>query len=174
VAQRGIVLLVVVLVTAVVTACGQDSERIVQTDMTQQAIARAPRGTPPPPPDDTPPAVPDGGPGSPPAASPSPPPGAMAGDVERGRTLAVTQCSGCHSVDGSRVIGPTWLGLSGCVVRLASGETVVADEAYLAQSIRDPNSQVVEGFPANTMPPYSYFTDQQIADIIAYIKSLDG
>jgi cytochrome c oxidase subunit 2 len=178
VAQRGIVLLVILLTAAALTACGEESAQIVQTDMTQQAIAHVP----------TEPASPEVAAGtatttgSPPVvlgASPPVSPGAspvvaMVGDVERGRTLALTQCSGCHSVDGSTVVGPSWLGLYGSEVPLASGETVVADEAYLAQSIRDPNSQVVEGFPQNTMPSYSYFTDQQIADIIAYIKSLEG
>jgi cytochrome c oxidase subunit 2 len=94
------------------------------------------------------------------------------GDVARGQALAA-QCLGCHSVDGSTMVGPSWLGLYGRTETLADGSTVVVDEAYIHESIVDPNAKVVEGFPANTMPSYSYLNEQQIADIIAYIKSLE-
>lgn len=118
-------------------------------------------------PDASPGASPDASPGASPGASPA----AMVGDIERGKALAA-QCLGCHSVDGSTLVGPTWLGLYGRTETLESGETVVVDDAYLHQSIVDPNSQIVAGFPANAMPSYSYLTEEQIADLIAYIKSL--
>lgn len=92
------------------------------------------------------------------------------GDVERGRQLAA-QCLGCHTTDGSPLVGPSWKGLYGKTEMLESGETVVVDDAYLHQSIVDPLSQVVQGYPP-AMPPYNYLTEQQIADLIAYIKSL--
>ena len=97
--------------------------------------------------------------------------GGLTGDVEKGKQLA-SQCLACHSVDGSTIVGPTWKGLYGREVTLEDGSTVIADDAYLAQSIRDPNSQIVQGFPP-AMPPFAYLSDQDIADLIAYIKSLD-
>jgi cytochrome c2 len=90
--------------------------------------------------------------------------------IERGKSLA-QQCMACHSVDGSTLIGPTWQGLYGRTVTLDDGSTVTADAAYITQSILDPGSQVVDGFPPS-MPPFTSLSDQDIADIIAYIESL--
>lgn len=97
--------------------------------------------------------------------------GGLVGDVQKGKQLSA-QCVSCHSIDGSTVVGPTWKGLYGHEVTLTDGTKVTADDAYIAQSIRDPNSQVVEGFPP-VMPPFAYLSDQDIADLIAYIKSLE-
>jgi len=96
----------------------------------------------------------------------------LTGDVSKGKQLSA-QCLACHSVDGSTIVGPTWKGLYGHEVTLSDGSKVTADSAYIAESIHDPNAKVVEGFPA-VMPPFAYLSDQDIADIIAYIKSLDG
>lgn len=92
------------------------------------------------------------------------------GNAENGKNLA-TQCIGCHSVDGSILVGPSWKDLYGHEVELEDGTTVIADEAYLTQSIRDPMSQIVKGFPP-AMPPYAALSDEDVADIIAYIRSL--
>lgn len=97
--------------------------------------------------------------------------GSSVGDVAKGQQLAASMCLSCHSTDGSTIVGPTWKGLYGHEVPLTDGTTVIADDAYITQSIREPNAQVVEGFPA-IMPPFDYLTDQDIADLIAYIKSL--
>lgn len=119
-------------------------------------------------------ASPDASPGASPEASPQASPIAspegIVGDVEAGKQLA-TQCLGCHSVEGGTLVGPTWKDLYGEEVELEDGTVVIADEAYLMQSIKDPTSQIVKGF-APAMPSYAYLTDQQINDLIAYIKSL--
>jgi cytochrome c oxidase subunit 2 len=79
-------------------------------------------------------------------------------------------CGACHSITGSAGIGPTWRGLFGSTVELEDGTTVIADEAYLIESIKDPKAKVVKGFQP-TMPVFP-FTDEEIADIVAYIKTL--
>jgi cytochrome c oxidase subunit 2 len=90
----------------------------------------------------------------------------------RGQALvAANGCAACHSIDGAAGIGPTWAGLFGHEVRLSDGSTVIADEEYLARSIREPQAQIVAGFETQLMPAYD-FTEEQIADIIAYIKTL--
>ncbi len=120
----------------------------------------------------TPEASPEASPQASPAASPVASPLAMTGDVEAGRSLAA-QCMACHSVDGSQMVGPTWLGLYMHEVELENGTIVIADDAYLFESIVDPNAKVVKGFPAGAMPPYgAILTEQQIADLVAYIRSL--
>jgi cytochrome c oxidase subunit 2 len=90
----------------------------------------------------------------------------------RGQALvAANGCAACHSINGAQGIGPTWFGLFGHEVHLTDGTTVIADEAYLAESLHDPQAKIVEGFETQLMPTYG-FTDEQIADIVAYIKTL--
>jgi cytochrome c oxidase subunit 2 len=90
----------------------------------------------------------------------------------RGETL-VTQngCLGCHSIDGSPNTGPTWLGIYGRQEELADGSIVTADEDYIKESILNPQAKIVTGFEGVLMPAYE-FTDEQLEDIIAYMKTL--
>lgn len=90
----------------------------------------------------------------------------------RGQVLSVQNgCLGCHTVDGSAGTGPTWFNLYGKQEPLADGTTVIVDDAYIHESIVDPQAKIVAGFEAVFMPAYD-FTDEQMADIIAYIKTL--
>jgi cytochrome c oxidase subunit 2 len=101
--------------------------------------------------------------------------GASNDPVVRGQKLAQQYgCLACHSIDGSKLVGPSWKGVFGSQVSLADGSTVTADEAYIRESILDPTAKVVQGFPGNVMPPTyrSQLSDAQIADLIAFIKSL--
>jgi cytochrome c2 len=98
--------------------------------------------------------------------------GAVTGDAAAGEQLATSNgCVGCHSIDGSTLVGPSWQGLYGREVELEGGDTVTADDAYIAESIREPGAKVVAGF-GNMMPPFA-LDDQQVADIIAYIQTLE-
>jgi cytochrome c oxidase subunit 2 len=88
-------------------------------------------------------------------------------------------CASCHSVDGSKLVGPTWKGLYGHQVQLSDGSTVTADDAYIKNSILHPDDQIVAGFPPGVMPKQFIdpvtkkpISDDQIADLIAYIQSL--
>jgi cytochrome c oxidase subunit 2 len=99
---------------------------------------------------------------------------AEAGQTPEGRGLALVTangCRGCHSIDGSAGVGPTWFQLAGSQVPLSGGGTVVADDAYLKESILQPQAKIVAGFEGQQMPVYT-FTDEQVADIIAYLKTL--
>ena len=51
--------------------------------------------------------------------------------------------------------GPTWFGLYGSNVELADGTTVVADDAFIAESILNPKAKEVAGFAPTVMPPYA-------------------
>ena len=90
----------------------------------------------------------------------------------RGQALvAANGCAACHSINGSPGIAPTWFGLFGRTEELTDGSTVVVDDAYIHESIKAPQAKIVAGFENQLMPTYD-FTDEQIADIIAYIKTL--
>jgi cytochrome c oxidase subunit 2 len=90
----------------------------------------------------------------------------------RGQALvAASGCAACHSINGSPGIGPTWFNLFGHEVELTDGSVVTADDAYIHESIKAPQAKIVAGFENQLMPTYD-FTDEQINDIIAYIKTL--
>lgn len=91
----------------------------------------------------------------------------------RGEALVASNgCTACHTLDGSASpLGPTWFGLAGSEVELADGTVVTADDDFLAESIRDPQAKIVAGFETQLMPAYG-FSDEQIADLVAYIKTL--
>ncbi len=91
----------------------------------------------------------------------------------QGERLAVTLgCARCHTVDGSPHIGPTWKDLYMRTERLADGSTVVADEAYLTESMMEPGAKIVAGY-RNVMPSYQGRMDAgQAAAVVEYIKSL--
>jgi len=90
----------------------------------------------------------------------------------RGKALvAANGCAACHSIDGTKGIGPTWSGLAGSKVELTGGTTVTADDAYITESIKSPQAKIVSGFESQKMILFP-FTDEQIADIVAYIKTI--
>ena len=89
-------------------------------------------------------------------------------------TARVFVCVGCHTADGVSAAGPTWLGLYGKEETLDDGTTVTVDEAYLRESILDPNAKIVEGFLPNIMPGdfAEKLSDSQLDLLIEYIKVL--
>ncbi len=91
----------------------------------------------------------------------------------RGKALvAANGCTACHAIDGvGGNIGPSWTGAFGEEVEVSDGTTVPGDEAYLTESIKSPQAKIVAGYETQLMPQYG-FTDEQIADIVAYIKTL--
>ncbi|RMH64187.1 MAG: cytochrome c oxidase subunit II, partial [Bacteroidetes bacterium] len=79
-------------------------------------------------------------------------------------------CNSCHSVDGSRIVGPSFQGLYGAERRLADGSTVVADDNYIRESILQPQAKIVEGYP-NVMPAsYGSLNERQLSALIAFIQ----
>lgn len=91
----------------------------------------------------------------------------------KGQLLAVKYgCLGCHSADGTPLTGPTWFGLFGSSVPLLDGSTVTADEAFIRQSILEPNATIVEGYPSPSIMPAYALTDEEVSNLIAYISTL--
>jgi cytochrome c oxidase subunit II len=92
--------------------------------------------------------------------------------VDVGQAVYQRQCFGCHTVDGSSGVGPTFQGLYGSEVTLDDGSTVVADEAHIRQAIVDPRATNREGYP-DVMPPFDNLEDAEIDGLVAYIRSLE-
>ena len=80
-------------------------------------------------------------------------------------------CHTCHRADsGTR--GPALEGLFGKPVRLQSGESAVANEAYIRESILNPNAKIVAGYES-IMPTFQgLISEEGLLQIMAYIKSL--
>ena len=80
-------------------------------------------------------------------------------------------CGACHSIDGAKNVGPTWKGLFGSSESMTDGSSFVVDEAYIAESIRNPAAKIVAGFD-NAMTVFDFLSDDEINALVAYIKSL--
>lgn len=93
--------------------------------------------------------------------------------ADQGRALYGSKaCIGCHSLDGSRVVGPSFKGLFGKQESTDKG-THGVDETYLRNSILNPNSEIVTGYPAGVMPPYAgQLTDDEVNALIEFIKTV--
>jgi len=92
--------------------------------------------------------------------------------VESGAKLFVEyDCVSCHGT-GQRVRCPTLGGLFGTYVKLQDGSSVVFDEQYIRESILYPEAKIVAGFPLAMSTFKGQLNEEQIIDLIAYIKSL--
>jgi len=90
--------------------------------------------------------------------------------VARGRALAQSKgCVGCHSVDGSAGVGPTWKGLFGKTETFADGSTKKMDAAELKLEIREPMARVVKGF--QPVMPKLDVKDDELEALVAYIQA---
>jgi len=80
-------------------------------------------------------------------------------------------CSGCHGANAA-VHAPDLAGIYGKPVPLADGTTVIADDRYIRDSILLPQREIAAGY-APIMPTFAgQLGDEEIFDLIAYIKSL--
>lgn len=91
------------------------------------------------------------------------------GDPAAGKKLFASQgCTGCHTFKpaGSKAtVGPDLEKLAADAQKANRG----ALDQYTFESIKNPNSYVVPGFPANVMPNFGTLSDTQIADLVAFL-----
>lgn len=82
-------------------------------------------------------------------------------------------CVHCHTPNAF-VKAPLLNGLYGKTVILSDGTTVIADENYIRESILNPRAKITQGYE-NIMPPFKgALSDEDVLDLIAYVKSLRG
>jgi cytochrome c oxidase subunit 2 len=81
-------------------------------------------------------------------------------------------CSTCHLLDQQGRC-PILRGLYNKPVQLNDGRTVLADDAYIRESILDPNAKIVAGFEPNVMPNFKgQVSEENVIQLIAFVKSL--
>lgn len=86
-------------------------------------------------------------------------------------------CIACHSIDGSKIIGPSYLGFYGktrIVITDGNEREVMMDDAYIKKSIYEPNADVVKGFASGLMSSYKdQISEEEVQEIILYIQSIN-
>jgi len=86
-------------------------------------------------------------------------------------------CFACHSLDGSRLVGPSFKGIWGeeiTVVTDGEERQVVVDEEYVRRSIYEPNADVVDGFNKGLMLSYEgQLSEEDVNNIIEYLKTVN-
>jgi cytochrome c oxidase subunit II len=84
-------------------------------------------------------------------------------------------CLGCHSIDGSPKIGPTFKGLFGkkeTVIHEGKEVEAVADEAFLRHKLLEPEEARIKGYPPIMPSQKGLLTDAEIAAVIEHLKTL--
>ena len=85
-------------------------------------------------------------------------------------------CFACHTLDGTKLVGPSFKGIWGEEQTVVTGKEtrkVKVDEEYIKQSIYDPNADVVEGYMKGLMVSYQgQLSEDDIANIIEYLKTV--
>jgi cytochrome c oxidase subunit 2 len=85
-------------------------------------------------------------------------------------------CNTCHTLDGSDLVGPSYLETSrmwGQTRNFEDGSSAVIDENYIRKSILEPQSQIVAGYQG-VMPTYQgLLSDRELDALIAFLKSLN-
>jgi mono/diheme cytochrome c family protein len=78
-------------------------------------------------------------------------------------------CSGCHSLEDKRLVGPTFKGV---YTTAATRMPNLGPKEYLYKSIVAPNSYLVDSYQGNLMPAtYAQtLTPQEMADVLAWLE----
>jgi len=85
-------------------------------------------------------------------------------------------CFACHSIDGSKLVGPSFKGIYGHKVTVSTGgndREITIDDEYIKKSIYDPNADVVKGFNKGLMLSYTgQLSEEDVKQITEYLKTL--
>lgn len=93
---------------------------------------------------------------------------------EKGQKLyAKLGCAQCHSVDGTRITGPSWKDLYGSTQKFTDGSTAVVNEEFIHGFLPAPTARIPVGDPPYppAMPPFPIPTEQ-MDNIAAYMKTI--
>jgi cytochrome c oxidase subunit 2 len=93
--------------------------------------------------------------------------------IKAGENFVKTRgCLQCHSLDGTRLIGPSLKNVYGEEQTLRDGTKVIADADYIRESLYEPTAKIVAGFEPQ-MPSYkASFKEQDVRAIADYLRTL--
>jgi len=90
--------------------------------------------------------------------------------------LKKNACTGCHSIDGTKIVSASFKGLYGKTEKVMTNGTersVMVDDEYIKTSVYDPDKDIVVGYQKGIMKPYKgTVTEEELAKIIDYFKSI--
>ena len=90
--------------------------------------------------------------------------------------LKKNACTGCHSLDGSKLVSSSFKGLYGKTEKVMTGgkeRTVTVDDEYIRQSVYDPDKEIVVGYQKGLMKTYKgLVTEEEMGKMIEYLKTL--
>ena len=90
--------------------------------------------------------------------------------------LKANACLGCHSLDGSKLVGPSFKGVYGANRTIKADGTerqLVVDDDYILRAIYQPNDEIVKGYSKGLMQSYEkLITKEQVEQITEYLKTV--
>lgn len=88
------------------------------------------------------------------------------------RLFTELKCDTCHRPDGAGR-GPSLEGIFGRTVTLKDGQTVIADDTYVRESILRPGARIVSGYEP-VMPVFEgRLTAEQVNGLVTYLRTLE-
>lgn len=91
--------------------------------------------------------------------------------------LRKNACTGCHSLDGTKLVGPTFKNSFGKVETVVINgipSQITVDSAYLYRSIVNPDSEIVEGYTRGLMKSYKgVIPEEDIRKAIRFLMTLE-
>jgi cytochrome c oxidase subunit 2 len=94
--------------------------------------------------------------------------------IDGGKLAREKGCLGCHSLDGSPGVGPSFKGLMGrsvVVVTRGAERTITVDGNYLRRSIREPQADLVKGFQP-IMPTFDDLKEEEIEALVEFMETV--
>jgi cytochrome c oxidase subunit 2 len=89
------------------------------------------------------------------------------------RLFASLSCAACHNARPD-ARGPSLANVYGSRLALSTGATVIADDAYLRESILNPSQHITQGY-APIMPTYQgQVSEEGVIALVEYIRHLDS
>ena len=109
-------------------------------------------------------------------------PAVQKGNAANGQTLVMSNCIACHAIESQGMAAPMDATMSGATYGVnppdLSSSGGIYDAKFLTAFIKDPASaskvshKFEDGSKSHPMPGYSWMSDSDIADMVAYLQSI--
>lgn len=90
--------------------------------------------------------------------------------------LKKNACTGCHSIDGTKIVSTSFKGLYGKIEKVVTNgaeRSVTVDDGYIKSSVYEPDKDVVVGYQKGIMKTYKgIVSEDEMTKITDYLKSI--